>query len=56
MWLAPCSEFISTEISGGTLVQGVRHEDLQRTSFNDDSFDLVISGEVGQRPSAHAGT
>jgi hypothetical protein len=50
MWLPPCSEFISTEIPGGTMVQGVRHEDLQQTSFQDNSFDLVISGEVGQLP------
>ncbi|KAI3432864.1 hypothetical protein D9Q98_010447 [Chlorella vulgaris] len=41
-----CSEFISTDVSAGSIVHGVQHEDLQRTSFNDNTFDLVISGEV----------
>lgn len=30
----------------GQLVDGVRHEDLQRLSFADNSFDLVLSAEV----------
>lgn len=43
-----CSEFISTDVPVGSIAQGVRHEDLQGTSFEDNSFDIVISGEVGR--------
>lgn len=46
--LAPtCSEFVSAELQAGTVVRGVRHEDLQRTSFRDNTFDIVFSSEVG---------
>lgn len=41
-----CSEFVSAELDPGTVVRNVRHEDLQRTSFADNTFDLVISTEV----------
>ena len=30
----------------GTIVQGVRHEDLQNLSFSEGSFDLAITSEV----------
>jgi len=41
-----CSEFISAELEPGTVVRGMRHEDLQRTSFKDNTFDLVFSSEA----------
>lgn len=44
--LSPCSEFVSAELAPGTVARGLRHEDLQRTSFADNTFDLVISSEV----------
>ncbi|KAL4423861.1 hypothetical protein ABPG75_001162 [Micractinium tetrahymenae] len=44
-----CSEFVSAELAPGTVVRGVRHEDLQRTSFADNTFDLVISSEMMSR-------
>ena len=46
--LCCCSEFISAELRPGEVVKNTRHEDLQRTTFQDESFDLVISSEVGQ--------
>jgi hypothetical protein len=43
-----CSEFVSAELEPGAVVRkGMRHEDLQRTSFKDDTFDLILSTEVG---------
>ncbi len=41
-----CSEFVSAQLAPGTVVRNVRHEDLQRTSFAENTFDLVISTEV----------
>jgi hypothetical protein len=43
------SEFVSAIASPGEVVSGVRHEDLQQLSFEDNSFDLVLSTEVGGR-------
>jgi len=40
------SEFLPGVLTSGTIVNGVRHEDLQVTSFKDNSFDIVISTEV----------
>lgn len=37
---------MSAELAPGAVVRGVRHEDLQRTSFADNTFDLVISSEA----------
>ena len=41
-----CSEFFSPETEPGSMVDGTMHQDLQRLSFADGSFDLVITGEV----------
>jgi hypothetical protein len=41
-----CSEYISEDMPAGSLRDGTRHEDLQHTSFNDSTFDLIISSEV----------
>jgi SAM-dependent methyltransferase len=40
------SEFFGPEYEPGTVRGGVRHEDLERLSFGDGIFDLVISSEV----------
>ena len=40
------SEFLVTEHSPGEIVGGVRHEDLQALSFEDQIFDYVLSFDV----------
>jgi hypothetical protein len=40
------SDFLPGVSISGTVVNGVRHEDLRNTSFLDNSFDIVISSEV----------
>ncbi|HJQ35762.1 MAG TPA: methyltransferase domain-containing protein [Thermoanaerobaculia bacterium] len=40
------SEYLGSNSPPGTVVDGVRHEDLQQLSFPDDSFDLIVSFEV----------
>ena len=40
------SEYFGDEHASGDIVSAVRHEDLQRTSFADASFDLVITSDV----------
>jgi hypothetical protein len=40
------SEFIPGEHRSGDLVRGVRHEDLQALSFDDESFEHVVSFDV----------
>jgi len=40
------SEFLPGISKSGTIVKGVRHEDLQKTSFADNFFDIIISSEV----------
>lgn len=41
-----CSEYFGTEYLPGTVVQGIRHEDLQNLSFPDCSFDVILSSDV----------
>jgi SAM-dependent methyltransferase len=41
-----CSEYFGPEYPPGQFVRGIRHEDLQRLSFKDRSFDLVLSSDV----------
>ncbi len=40
------SEFLDAGLPGGTIRDGIRHEDLTRLSFFDASFDVVISLDV----------
>lgn len=40
------SEYISQDHQGGTLIRGVRHEDVERTSFQDQTFDIVLSFDI----------
>jgi SAM-dependent methyltransferase len=41
-----CSEYWGTAYASGTTVNGIRHEDLQQLSFDDASFDIVLSSDV----------
>lgn len=40
------SEYLDDNIPGGTIINGVRHEDATSLSFADASFDLIVSCEV----------
>lgn len=40
------SEFLGSQYVSGQLIGGVRHEDLCRLSFADNSFDVVLSLDV----------
>lgn len=41
-----CSEYFGPEFKGGDMVNGVRHEDLQNLSFEDNALDLILSSDV----------
>jgi SAM-dependent methyltransferase len=41
-----CSEYFGAEYASGQVVGGIRHENLQRLSFADRSFDLVLTSDV----------
>jgi len=41
-----CSEYFGPAHQSGEIVNGILHEDLLRTSFADETFDVVITGEV----------
>jgi len=50
-----CSEFCGESAIPGTFVNGVRHEDLERLSFADACFDVVLSSDVLEHvPDAYA--
>lgn len=40
------SEYLSDDAKPGEVRQGIRHEDLQRLSFKDESLDYLVSLEV----------
>jgi SAM-dependent methyltransferase len=40
------SEYLGPKIKPGKEIKGVRHEDVERLSFADNSFDLVVSNDV----------
>ena len=40
------SEYFGPQYQSGAVINGIRHEDLQRTSFADETFDLIITLEV----------
>jgi SAM-dependent methyltransferase len=40
------SEYLGADFAPGQISNGVRHEDLQRLSFPDKSFDLIVSLDV----------
>ncbi len=41
-----CSEYFGPDHISGEVINGVLHEDLQRTSFDDETFDIIITSEV----------
>ncbi|MEA1676918.1 methyltransferase domain-containing protein [Nitrospirillum sp. BR 11163] len=40
------SEYLGFEYVGGTMVNGIRHEDVMDLSFPSDSIDLIVSNDV----------
>jgi len=43
------SEYLSPDYRPGQMVNGIRHEDALNLSFNDESFDVVLSWEILHR-------
>ncbi|MDQ8204251.1 class I SAM-dependent methyltransferase [Pelagicoccus sp. SDUM812003] len=41
-----CSEYYGPQFASGELVDGIRNEDAQNLSFEDDSIDLILSTDV----------
>jgi len=44
--LLTTSEYFDDDHASGDFVNGVRHEDLQKTSFPDNHFDVIITSDV----------
>jgi len=40
------SEYLGYEYPSGMIIRGVRHEDVMKLSFADDSLDMIISNDV----------
>jgi GT2 family glycosyltransferase len=40
------SEYLGYEYDGGTIIKGIRHEDVENLSFPDDALDLIVSNDV----------
>ena len=40
------SEYLGYEYEGGTIVKGIRHEDVENLSFSDSQLDLIVSNDV----------
>lgn len=40
------SEYFGPEYKSGEMINGIRHEDLQATSFADESFDIILTCDV----------
>jgi O-antigen biosynthesis protein len=40
------SEYLGYEYTGGTSIKGIRHEDVEKLSFSDQSLDLIVSNDV----------
>jgi SAM-dependent methyltransferase len=40
------SEYLGETLEGGTIVDGVRHENVEALSFADQSFDIITSNDV----------
>lgn len=40
------SEYLGVRFPSGKIINGIRHEDALNLSFNDNSFDLIISNDV----------
>ena len=40
------SEYLGSHFSGGQIVKGIRHEDVTKLSFSENSLDLIVSNDV----------
>lgn len=40
------SEYLGYEYEGGTVINGIRHEDVENLSFSDNALDLIVSNDV----------
>lgn len=40
------SEYLGHEYEGGSVIKGIRHEDVENLSFSDESLDVIISNDV----------
>jgi hypothetical protein len=40
------SEYLGYEYEGGTVIKGIRHEDVENLSFNNAQVDLIVSNDV----------
>lgn len=40
------SEYLGNNIEGGTIIDGVMHQDAMQLSFADESFDVMVSNDV----------
>jgi Methyltransferase domain len=40
------SEYLGYEYEGGVIIKGIRHEDIENLSFQDDQLDLIVSNDV----------
>lgn len=40
------SEYLGPDVEPGKIIKGTRHEDAERLSFSDHSFDLIVSNDV----------
>jgi len=40
------SEYLGEKYCSGQIIKGIRHEDVEHLSFEDSSFDLVVSNDV----------
>jgi SAM-dependent methyltransferase len=40
------SEYLGEQIEGGTIIKGMRHENIEALSFADQSFDIILSNDV----------
>jgi hypothetical protein len=40
------SEYLGYEYKGGEIINGIQHENIERLSFKDNEFDLIISNDV----------
>lgn len=40
------SEYLGYEYQGGKIINGIQHENIEKLSFEDNEFDLIISNDV----------
>ncbi len=40
------SEYLGYEYEGGSIIKGIRHEDVENLSFKDRTLDLIVSNDV----------